>query len=253
MSGIEMWYLGEIYSIITHPSLWPSGISHTWDGTGCEFDSWHYRTFLIPHVHRAYDYLGPFGALWVATCNGLTWRKNSPIFIYLMFDLWKYFSTHVIRHHTCEDLFSFFLFPQTWRGDGTWIHNLPEGRKVQLLGRVNGMKFEIYNCFRWFPPQLVFTGTFGTGPTWTVPQVHNSEGLITRVMWKYWFEGTDTTLVGSFMDLFVPDHCWIDIVLHHVQPAWTETLNSDVWTVLPCYIWFYDTTELSPLARMLDG
>ena len=35
-----------------------------WDGTGCEFDSWQCQIY-IPHVHWAYDYLGPFGVLWV--------------------------------------------------------------------------------------------------------------------------------------------------------------------------------------------
>ena len=33
-----------------------------WDGTGCEFDS---SVGYISHVNWAYDYLGPFGVLWV--------------------------------------------------------------------------------------------------------------------------------------------------------------------------------------------
>ena len=34
---------------------------NTWDGTGCEFDSWQCRISIISHVHRAYDYSSPFG------------------------------------------------------------------------------------------------------------------------------------------------------------------------------------------------
>ena len=37
----------------------------TWDGTGCEFNSWQCRIYIISHVHIAYDYLGPFRVLWV--------------------------------------------------------------------------------------------------------------------------------------------------------------------------------------------
>ena len=46
-----------------------------WDGTGCEFDSWQCRICIIlyiSHVHWAYDYLGPFGVLWVH----MAWHKN---------------------------------------------------------------------------------------------------------------------------------------------------------------------------------
>ena len=43
-----------------------------WDGTGCEFDSWQRRIYFISHVHRAYDYFGPFGVLWVH----MAWHKN---------------------------------------------------------------------------------------------------------------------------------------------------------------------------------
>ena len=39
--------------------------AHTWDGTGCEFDSWQCRIYTISHVHWAYDYSAPFGVLWV--------------------------------------------------------------------------------------------------------------------------------------------------------------------------------------------
>ena len=50
----------------------------TWDGTGCEFKSWHVN--IISHVHRAYDYSSPFGVLWV---HSLALYKNSRIFIRL--------------------------------------------------------------------------------------------------------------------------------------------------------------------------
>ena len=43
-----------------------------WDGTGCEFDSWQCRVGYISHVHRAYNYLSPFGVLWVH----MAWHKN---------------------------------------------------------------------------------------------------------------------------------------------------------------------------------
>ena len=33
--------------------------------TSFEFDSWQCGIYIISHVHRAYDYLGPFGVLWV--------------------------------------------------------------------------------------------------------------------------------------------------------------------------------------------
>ena len=46
--------------------------ARTWDGTGCEFDSWQCRIYIISHVHQAYDYLGPFGILWVH----MAWHKN---------------------------------------------------------------------------------------------------------------------------------------------------------------------------------
>ena len=39
--------------------------AHTWDGTGCEFDSWQCWIYIISHAQRAYDYLGSFGVLWV--------------------------------------------------------------------------------------------------------------------------------------------------------------------------------------------
>ena len=42
----------------------------TWDGTGCEFDSWQCRIYIISHVQRAYDYLGPgslAGYIWLDT------------------------------------------------------------------------------------------------------------------------------------------------------------------------------------------
>ena len=42
-----------------------------WDRTGREFDSWQCRIY-ISHVHWAYDYLGPFGVLWVH----MAWHKN---------------------------------------------------------------------------------------------------------------------------------------------------------------------------------
>ena len=48
------------------------GSARTWDGTGCEFDSWQCQIYIISHVHRAYDYLGPFGVLWVH----MAWHKN---------------------------------------------------------------------------------------------------------------------------------------------------------------------------------
>ena len=44
----------------------------TWNGTGCEFDSWQCQIYIISHVHRAYDYSGPFGVLWVH----IAWYKN---------------------------------------------------------------------------------------------------------------------------------------------------------------------------------
>ena len=40
-------------------------LARTWDGTGCEFHSWQCQIYIISHVHRAYDYSGPFGILWV--------------------------------------------------------------------------------------------------------------------------------------------------------------------------------------------
>ena len=36
------------------------------DKPGCEFESWPCRiNILLSHVHRAYDYYGPFGVLWL--------------------------------------------------------------------------------------------------------------------------------------------------------------------------------------------
>ena len=35
--------------------------ARTWDGTGCEFDSWQCRIYIRSHVHRAYNCSGPFG------------------------------------------------------------------------------------------------------------------------------------------------------------------------------------------------
>ena len=84
---------------------------------------------------------------------------------------------------------------------------------------VNGAKFEIYNIFNTLPPHLIFTGMFGTGPMWTVPQVLNSDGQPTRVMWDYQFEGTEATLAGSFLDLFVPGYVYLHLTLHLVQAA----------------------------------
>ena len=55
--------------LVRHCSLVESAC--TWDGTGCEFDSWQCRIY-ISHVHWAYDYLGPFGVLWVH----MAWHKN---------------------------------------------------------------------------------------------------------------------------------------------------------------------------------
>ena len=40
-------------------------LAHTWDGKGCEFDSWQCRIYIISHVHKAYDYLSFFRVLWV--------------------------------------------------------------------------------------------------------------------------------------------------------------------------------------------
>ena len=39
--------------------------ARVWDGTGCEFDSWLCRIYIISHVHRVYDYLVPFRMIWV--------------------------------------------------------------------------------------------------------------------------------------------------------------------------------------------
>ena len=38
--------------------------ARTWDGTGCEFDSWQCQIYIMFN-HGAYDYLDPFGVLWV--------------------------------------------------------------------------------------------------------------------------------------------------------------------------------------------
>ena len=72
--------------------------AHTWDETGCEFDSWQCpiytvsvkkgppicylryprvsvftdTVYIISHVHRAYDYLSPFRVLWLDTKIVLT-------------------------------------------------------------------------------------------------------------------------------------------------------------------------------------
>ena len=50
----------ERFSKVRHCGLVES--ARTWDGTGCEFDSWQCRIYIISHVHRAYDYskLGSF-------------------------------------------------------------------------------------------------------------------------------------------------------------------------------------------------
>ena len=46
-SQMEQWEVGC-------SSLWPSGIGAHLDRTGCEFDSWTCRIYIIPHVHRTY-------------------------------------------------------------------------------------------------------------------------------------------------------------------------------------------------------
>ena len=48
--------------------------ARTWEETGCEFDSWQCWIYTISHVHRAYDYLSPFGVLWVQV--HMAWHKN---------------------------------------------------------------------------------------------------------------------------------------------------------------------------------
>ena len=35
------------------------------DGTGCEVESWEWQINIISHVHRGYDYSGPFVVLMV--------------------------------------------------------------------------------------------------------------------------------------------------------------------------------------------
>ena len=64
------WYIHENWKLVRHCDLVES--VHTWDRTGCEFDSWQCRIYIISHVHRAHDYSGPFGVLWVH----IAWYKN---------------------------------------------------------------------------------------------------------------------------------------------------------------------------------
>ena len=55
------------------PSLWPSGIGPSaLLGTEQVVSSIPGSVGYISHVHWAYDYLGPFGVLWVH----MAWHKN---------------------------------------------------------------------------------------------------------------------------------------------------------------------------------
>ena len=45
--------------------------TRTWDGTGFEFEFCPGSVGYISRVHGAYDYLGPFGFLWVHNTYGL--------------------------------------------------------------------------------------------------------------------------------------------------------------------------------------
>ena len=60
------------------PSLGPSGIgAHLRrDRVGCSIPGSVWNISYILHVHRAYDYLGPFGVLWVHMA-WLCWTKKS--------------------------------------------------------------------------------------------------------------------------------------------------------------------------------
>ena len=60
---VQFFNLIFIIIILCHCGLVESAC--TWDGTGCKFESWQCRIYIIFHVHRAYDYLGPVGVLWV--------------------------------------------------------------------------------------------------------------------------------------------------------------------------------------------
>ena len=54
------WHVEELFR---HYDLVES--ARTWAGSGCEFDSWECMIYIISHVQRTYDYLGPFRVLCV--------------------------------------------------------------------------------------------------------------------------------------------------------------------------------------------
>ena len=54
--------------------------NYSWDGTNCEFDSWQCQIYIISHVHRAYDCLGPFGVPTYGSIQILCLKENYSAF-----------------------------------------------------------------------------------------------------------------------------------------------------------------------------
>ena len=72
------------YITVRHCGL--VGSAGTWDGTGCEFDFWQCQIYIVSNNHRAYDYLGPFGVLWVH----VAWHKYLSCFQVFMCEICRF-------------------------------------------------------------------------------------------------------------------------------------------------------------------